>query len=422
MEEAKKGLYYGWWIVGACLLGTSVVGGTGFYCFGVFFPRIMAEFHWSRAAAAGAISVYWIASGLAAPFIGRSLDRLGPKPVMVAGILASGFSLVMLSFTRSLFYFHSFYALLAVSHSATAIVPYGFLISNWFRRKRGKAMGITTTGISLGGLILVPVTELLIHHYGWRTSYIILGISVALVATPVFLLVIKTNPREAGWLPDGVPAAEGGSFAADLKGTEPADRVLSDPPWPLGKILQTLPFWLMSVTVLCTYMVMFGVLTHQIPFIMDMGITSSTAAAALSFTALMGIIGKLSIGFMADRFSVKLATVFTLGLQMMAVLMLTNADTMIMIWIYVFCFGFAMGGATLRPLLPTWLFGLASLGTLQGITQMFTSAGSAVGPYLAGYMYDVFQSYHRAFVIFAVICGIGLVAITLARPARHKSS
>jgi MFS family permease len=411
-----KRIYYGWWIVAACLVGLIVAGGSGFYCFGVFFPRFMREFHWSRAASAAAISVYWIGSGLTSPFIGRLVDRYGPKRVMVSGTLMTGFSLIMLGATNSLTYLYAFYGLLSVSHVATILVPYGFLISRWFRAKRGKAMGIATSGVSFGGIILVPITELLIRRFGWRISYLILGVLVVAILLPVILLVIKASPEEAGCLPDGI--------AIDRRSAEqgPADQHPGSigsspiPPWELSQILLTLPFWLMSLSLFSTYAVMFGVLTHQIPFILDMGIPSTTAAFAFGFTALMGIVGKLAIGFIADRHSVKGAAVFTLGLQLIAVLILSVTSTMSLLWVYVVLFGLSMGGATLRPLIPTWLFGLSSLGLLQGVTQMATSAGSAIGPYFAGYIFDLFGSYQFALLVFAIICGLGLAAIAVARP------
>jgi MFS family permease len=420
--KVKGSFFYGWWIVASCLTGLVVAGGSGFYCFGVFFPRLMQEFHWSRAASAAAMSIYWVASGMAGPVVGPLIDRYGPKRVMIAGTIIGGVSLVMLSLTRTLPYFYSLYGLLAVSHTATVYVPYAYLISNWFIKQRGKAMGIATTGISLGGIFFVPLNEVLVRSYGWRGSYIILGITVVCILMPIILFVVRTSPREVGCLPDGVRLGETPFILSSSK----TPRQASQP--PLGSactrltLYRTRTFWLMFATLLCMYMVMFGVLTHLIPFVLDMGISSVTAAFALSFTALVGIAGKLAIGFIADRFSVKTATILMLGLQLASLLILMGTGTLTALWISAIVFGFSMGGATLRPLLPTWLFGLSSLGALQGAAQMATSAGSAVGPFLAGYIFDISGSYQYAFFVFALFCGIGLLAIGRARPSQRPQS
>jgi predicted MFS family arabinose efflux permease len=278
-------------------------------------------------------------------------------------------------------------------------------------------MGIATTGISLGGIFFVPLSEVLIRFYGWRGVYIIVGIAVVCIFMPIIRFVIKTIPQEAGVFPDGILYGEVRTISSS-----PRVRFFrqNHPPPDLDRkrfaLAKTGIFWLMFATLFCLYMIMFGVLTHLIPFVLDRGMSSTTAALALSVTALVGIAGKLSTGFIADRFSVRTATFFMVGLQLAGILILMATHTAAGLWIFTIVFGFSMGGATLRPLLPTWLFGLSSLGALQGAAQLATSAGSATGPFLAGYIFDISGSYHYAFILFTLFCGIGLVAVFLSHP------
>lgn len=410
MGGVKGHFYYGWLIVLTCLVGLLVVGGSGFYIFSVFFTRIMEEFHWSRAASAAGISIYWAASGLVGPFIGRLVDRYGPKRIMIIGTISTSISLLLLSKTNSLFSFYFFYGLLAVSHCAAASVPYGFLIARWFTKQRGKAMGIASTGISFGGVLLIPLSELLISEFGWRTSYIFIGILVSIILLPLVIFIVKTDPSEIGLRADGVSAP----VAANPDTPNKPNKL--SPEWTVRSASHTLAFWLMCMTLFCTYMAMFGVLTHQIAFTKDMGISTATAATAFSITAFVGILGKLALGFIADRFGVKQATIFTFALQIIGLIVLMFTRNIGILYIYIIIFGFSMGGATLRPLLPSWLFGMGSLGTLIGVTQLAQSVGSSLGPWFAGFIFDVTNSYHIAFITFTIACVLGLVAICLANP------
>jgi sugar phosphate permease len=402
-------VFYGWWIVGICLVALVITAGLGFYSIGVFFNPLMEEFGWSRTQVSGIITVYWGSVALAGPLLGRFLDLHGASRTMFVGLLGSSLFLSLLSLTNSLLYFYVVYAFLSVSHTALSSIPYGYLISRWFRRKRGTAMGVATAGIGLGGMIISPTAEALIASFGWRNAYLILGAGVLAVMLPLLLLV-RENPEEMGLLPDG-------------EGVNPASAPSPpEPQWTMGEALRTPIFWASAFGLFLVYGTVFGTLSHEVPFIRDMGISSARAAAILGFTAGIGVLGKLCFGYLMDRLAPKAVICSCFLLQALGVLILLFTDGMVLLWIFVAVFGFSMGGAaTLRPLIVTWLFGLGSYGTIFGGVQMFQAAGSALFPLLGGVIFDSTGSYHIAFVLFMLTAMLaGAIYLFIPGPSQVR--
>jgi len=304
---------------------------------------------------------------------------------MIIGAISSSIFLSLLSLTNSLIYFYLIYFLLALSHNSLSYIPYGYLLSRWFRAKRGRAVGIATSGIGLGGVIFSPVANRLIEEFGWRLSYVIIGSGALLLTLPLIILLVKEDPSELGLLPDG------------------AETRIEEPLWVPSKAIRTWAFWLSSFALFFTSSSMFGILTHQVPFSRDLGISPGAAAIAFSAVAGMGVVGKLSFGFLMDKFNKRLIICLCYLLQSLGILILVFTKNIFFLWLYIIIFGFAMGGnATLRPLITSWLFGISSFGTIYGAMQLFHSAGSSLGPILGGIVFDMMGSYRLAFLIFLI--------------------
>ncbi|MBW1788948.1 MAG: MFS transporter, partial [Deltaproteobacteria bacterium] len=374
-------IYYGWWIVVICMVALSMTAGMGFYSIGVFFNPLMEEFGWNRTQISAIVSVYWGFIALTGPLVGRFMDAHGPSRTMLLGLIGSSLFLCLLSFARSLLYFYIIYALLAASHTALSSIPYGYLISRWFHKKRGTAMGITTSGIGLGGLVIAPVSAALIRSFGWRTAYVALGLGVLAIMLPL-LAFIKESPESMGLGPDG-----------QAEDDAPA-KPLPDAGWTAREAMRTPVFWLASLGFFLIYGTVFGTLSHQVPFIRDMGISPTRAAAIFGFTAAMGVAGKLVFGYLMDKFPPRAVISSCFLMQALGVLILVYTKDLFLLWVFVLVFGFSMGGtATLRPLIVTWLFGLGSYGAVFGATQIFQSMGSSLFPLVAGMIFDATGSY-----------------------------
>lgn len=410
----KTKIYYGWWVIAALVLALTISSGTGFYCFGVFMEPVREDFGWTKAQVTWIITIYWIFSGLSGPWLGRLFDVHGVKKVMLCTALLNGACLLALGFVQNLWQFYLFYGLKAIAHAGIGMVAIGSIVSKWFVKKRGRATGLATTGIGFGGLFLAPFAGYLIPLYGWRAVYVVLGVLLWLIVIPAIALVIKSYPEDKGLLPDGEkippnhPTGERGSRA--LPKTDPS--VSGALNFTLGQAVRTPTYWMLAMCFIFVPAGVFGTLAHQTSHLESIGISREAASLALGFTAGVGILGKLFFGFLAEKVKVRIAAMICFGAQAVGVLILMATRSMPMVWVYVIVFGFSMGGmASLQPLIFINFFGTGSVGAILGSISFVFAMGAASGPLCAAYIYDFFQSYHWAFVIYiaSYICAVILI-------------
>src|SRR4030042_1324424 len=218
MNREPHKFYYGWIIVILGLISMSFWVGVR-SSFSVFYVALLEEFHWSRGESAGVQSMAMLTYTFIAPVVGGLIDRLGPRRVIVPGIILLVAGLVLCSTMKTLFQFYLFYGVLvAAGSTCIAIVAYSAILAHWFERKRGLASGIAVSGMGLGTFLLVPLSQSLISSYGWRPTFVILGGLVMLIALPLNLMFLKHKPEELGLRVDGLKLAH----AAEDNGTQPA--------------------------------------------------------------------------------------------------------------------------------------------------------------------------------------------------------
>lgn len=390
----KKDLFYGWYIVGACFLFCLLFAGAGFYSFSIFIKPIEAEFGWSRSAISLTMSIYLLTAGLIGPVAGKFVQKYGPKRVMMVGAFAAGVCFMAVSQTRSLTYFYCSYTLLAIAVSGIGIVPLSSLLSNWFDDKRGTAIGLSMVGISFGGMVLSPIIGAVTAVWGWKVSFLGVGLMVWIVALPLLIWVVKDTPAEMGLNPDGRagdgnPQCHSGVGDYQFKG------------WPAPLVFRTGAFWCISLSFFLAPFAQMGLLQHQVPMIMNSGISDAMASAALGVTAGVGGLGKLSFGRLSESMRFKNVVLLCFGLQALSIVVLLHADSPAMVWLYAVMFGFSMGGiVVLMPLVVGHYWGLHSYGVLLGAIWLGNAAGGSAGTYVSGLIYDYLGSYHYAMYLF----------------------
>lgn len=418
-------IFYGWWIVAVSFLVLFVHAGCAFYSFAILRDVLEEEFATSSAAISGAISIYMLTLGLTAPLAGRLTDKYGPKNVVVVGGVIAGIALLLLSLINAVWQIYLLYLVVGIGMSGAGLIPLAVALSNWFTRRRGRAIGIATAGIALGAIALAPLTDFVTETVSWQAAYVVLGvITLVCVVLPV-MLVLKTRPQDMGLLPDGErPAAVEAGAASELA-TNPAEASpgSGEPQWTTSAAIRTMPYWLALAAFFLVGMAIAGVLQHEKKFFEDVGITTSTAALALGITGGIGGVGKLTFGFLADRISAKRAALVCFALQIVGLVLLLNTESVAMMWVSVVVFGFAMGGnVALQPLIIGDFFGLASFGTILGSIALVAAVGAGLGPVLTGAMYDAFGGYTLAFTIFVVGYAVALTALVLARRPKPKTT
>lgn len=401
---AKPKFFYGYVIVAAALSMSIVMWGAR-HSFGVFFAPVLDEFGWTRAATSGGFSLTWVFTGLLSIAVGRLNDKFGPRMIMtVAGFLL-GLGYLLMSQLSSIWQLYLFYGVISIAMSA-ALVPTLSTVARWFVKMRAFMTGIVLSGSGIALTVIVPAANQAILDYGWRTAYIIVG-SVAMVVVIIAAQFLRRDPYQVGKLPygcDGTSAVTSGAQTYGLFFKE---------------ALRTNQVWLISLVYFCAYFVYNLFVVHMVIYATGQGISSVRAVGIMAFLGVAGIAGRTIMGILADRIGNKQAMVLSAGLMMLALFWLLVAKDLWMLFLFGVAFGFGHGGiATMESPIVANVFGIRSHGVILGLVFFSDTVGGAIGPFLAGYIFDVTNSYRLAFLICAILGVINLVAILLIRPLK----
>jgi MFS family permease len=383
--------------------------GCGYYAFSLFVRPLEAEWGWGRGEIMIAFTILYLFIGIASPFIGRAVDHYGVRKVISIGALMAGVGFVFLSQMRDLWYFYVGYAVIGVGLAAIGILPASAVVSNWFKRKRGLAIGIMSTGVGAGGFVLAPVVGgYLIPNFGWRASYLALAFLIWLLIIPLALLVIKTKPAEIGLFPDGAEAPKVVNVMTEA-------HLLASDGLTLKMAFPTSAFWLIGVSFLLSGFSQSGITLSQVPYLEDIGFPIVTAVSALGAVGLGSLIGKFGFGWLCDRIPAKYACCIGLVLQLAASIILISvglASPLAIIWLYAIVMGLGIGSwMPTMSMLTSTNFGLASYGAIFGVLNLVFCISAATGPLIAGYIYDTMNTYYWAFIIFIALYAIAIPAI-----------
>lgn len=415
----KKKIFYGWWIVAAtniiCMLGF----GTWLYCFGVFFKPMMSEFGWTRAMTAGAYSFRGIQGGFVAPVVGWAVDKYGSRIVIFCGGIIAGLGFIMMYSINSLWSFYLIYGvLLSIGMSAMLYIPAMTAIANWFVRMRSRALSLLAVGAGIGGFVCAPAATFLISRYGWRVSFVIIGVAIWIIVPPLSL-IIKKKPEDIGLAPDGdVPEdhsnTESGSDAEETKPAVSAERN-----WTLREAMASRAYWILAFAFFLAAMTHATITVHAVPAFTDAGISAEKAAVSLGLATLLSIIGRLTFGWLGDFLNKRYLYVITYSIEATGVLVLMNANSAASIYLFALLFGIGFGGTIpLNPAIRGEYFGRAAFGKIQGSMAPIMMMGSVLGPPLVGHLFDVQQTYRNGFLIIALLRFFAAVTIFFARPSR----
>ncbi len=410
-------IFYGWWIVAVCFVTHCLNVGTVFYAFGVFFRPLAEEFGWSRAEISWGFSAAVVLGAFYAPFLGRIVDRYGPRPIQLFGAATLGLGFLVLAGTSSLVRFYlTMGCLVALGSAALGPVSSNTAVARWFVRRRGRALGVATAGISMGGVLFVPLTQLLIDRFGWRVAFVGLAAAVVLRGIPPVALWMRRSPEEMGLEPDGeksaVTATDIGIVEAEL------ERSLSP-----REALRSRNFWLIAAAFALTVSGLSAVLLHQITYLLDQGVSPSLASWVLGGTAAVGVVGKLGFGSLIDRSDHRRVILFCFCLQGLGVSLLLLPLSPVVLVAYVLLYGYAMGGnATLQATVIGECFGRIHYGAIAGRMSPVIVTLQALGVPFVGWIHDRSGSYRLAFIAVVISTVAAALCIsTLDAPRRPRA-
>jgi sugar phosphate permease len=408
-------LYYGWAVAVGCSFLMLVGVGVGYYGLAVFLRPLQEVHGWSNAVVSGATGLYFSLSGITGAVVGGRIDRRGPKPFMLVGSVLIGLSVTLIGYVDEVWQLFAVYGVLAVAFGLATSVSVNAVMTRWFVTRRAQAMSISSTGISVGGMVLAPLGSKLIDVGGLELATPVMGLLVVCVALPVILFVIVADPAEVGLAPDG-PAgrrSRAGSAAPRASLSDAVQRRV----WTRATAARTPAFWVLLVAFGIVLTAQTGFVIHQISFLEARVGSRSTAALALSVTAFGSIVARLVVGSFADRIDKKGLTIFLFVLQASAVLGVVATSNVVVTYLLTLVFGFTIGNVYLMmSLLVGEVFGTVSFGAVFGLVSLVGQTGSGLGPFVVGWLEDRSGGYSTPFAITAVATLVAAVVVAALRP------
>ncbi|MBW1775561.1 MAG: MFS transporter, partial [Deltaproteobacteria bacterium] len=377
---------------------------------------LRAEFGWSKGTVSSAVTLFLLVTAISGSLIGGIVDRYGPSPTLLLGSLCMGLGFVILSGVHELWQLYAVYVLIAIGFSATHSVPISTLISNWFIKKRGIAMSVAMTGLSLGGVIVVPVASYLLHLLGLRGALPFFGIAICVVIVPIALFLVKKSPSVMGLFPDNAPPRHNDGQQTKARPAMSSQMTI----WTRRQAMGTKAFW--SI-VLAFFLVLSGQVTFMIHVVSFLSPTLGPAAAATAVSIMTGtsFCGRLLVGSFVDRVDKRVIAIVCFLIQGGALFTIAQSSPVVTTYLCVIAFGLTMGNIImLQSLFIGECFGMVSFGRISGLVMLFTSSGSAFGPMIAGILFDVTRSYKAGFTFFALTYAIACGLVLYARPSPQK--
>ncbi len=416
-------IFYGYWIVAACFLCALVSNGSCMGIFAVFVKALHEKMGWNRTEIMAGFTIYVVISAIVSPMVGRMVDRRGAPLVIGAGGLVSASGLILVSLMTRLWHFYVGHALIGIGAIASGPVALSFVVSHWFVKRRGLAMGIMSMGMAAAGLVFGPfIAVVVIPLHGLENAYLAMALINFLVIIPLSMFIIKTRPGEMGLFPDGI--TENASPMDNARGgTRNRNPVVAG--LTLRSALATPAFWVMGIYLIFHH-VYVGVMQNVFAYFSDMGFSAGIGSAVIGLSSLAGIGGMILFGWLCDRIKAKYAAAIGLGfiVNSIAILLNTGPSSPVgYLWLYSLVFG--LGAGCWLPTMSVLIsssFGMTSYGAIFGIMSFFQYTGASIGPLLTGYLYDATHSYRPAFTTIMVLELIAMVLVLANRPPKRLKS
>jgi MFS family permease len=395
MKASGSKLHYAWVVLGALVVVMLLASGLR-AIFGVYIKPMEATFGWDRASLSGAAALSLLLLGAAGPIVGWLADRWGPQRVILLSTILLGIGTLLSSRVTALWHVYITAGLLmGLGAGGVGMSTGAALAARWFEGRRGLVMGLVGGAMSAGQLIVVPLAVWFTLIYGWRQSFVWLGLILFVVAVPLTLLFIRDDPAQKGLKAYGAgrAAAAGAMPAAPEGRTSVADA------------MQVPAFWLLAATFfICGYTSNGLVLTHLVPHAAEHGFSEMNAAQALGVMGAMNILGTVASGWICDRFGRKGPLAFYYGVRGLSLVFLLYVWNVPSLHIFAAIFGLNYI-STVPPTttLTANIFGRYSVGALSGWIYFSHQVGSALGAAAGGWIFQSTGSYSWAFISAALL-------------------
>ena len=404
-----RGFYYGWAIAGTLAVTETASWGVLYYAFAVFLVPMQEELGWSQPALTGAYSLGLLVSGLAAPLVGRWLDRHGPRGLMTIGSIVGAALLLVWASVADLLVFYLVWVGIGLAMAATLYEPAFAVLAKWFERGRARALLLVTLAGGLASTIFLPLSAWLVEAQGWRGALFALAAILALLTILPHPLVLRRRPEDLGLLPDGIGPTRLPQEETARGPDEPRAELRSV---PLGAALQGIPFWLLVGALSLGTLSQAAMYVHLIPYLAEKGYGLGSAATLTGFIGASQVLGRVVLTFLEDRLPRDAMMAGIFALQAAALVVLIWSQNPLGVLMFVLPFGAASGAVTIsRALAVADFYGPAYYASIGGVVGMFVTGARTLAPVGAGAMSAALGSY--APVLWTLAFGSALAAIAM---------
>ena len=416
--------FYGWLIVAVVFItmGVAVNARTAF---SLLFPPILDEFGWERGVTAGTFSLGFLVSTFVSPFLGRLMDRLGPRVVIPVAVVAVAFGLVLA--TQATAPWHLYLTLGALVVGGTVSLGYtghALFLPLWFVKRRGLATGLAFSGVGVGSILIFPWLQGLIGRAGWREACWAMAVLLVVTLVPLNLLLQRRRPDDLGLLPDGGSAPGPGRQAGGV-GDNVVDAAWVAVDWTLGRAVRTARFWWIFAGFLFGLYAWYAVQVHQTKYLTEIGFTPAEAAFALGFVGFTGIVGQVALGHLSDRVGREWVwTLSSAGFVACYVLLLLMREhpSPVLLYLMVASQGvLGYGLASVFAAIPAELFQGRHYGAIFGTLSLASGGGAGLGPWVTGLLHDRTGNYVLAFWVALAASVVSSIAMWLAAPRKVRA-
>ena len=377
-------------------MNNIVVNGIGTYIFSFFVKPLQDQFNWDRGVIMTAFMLNFISMGIGQFFAGRLIDRHGARKIISSGGILMALGLILASIMTQLWQLYVGWIMVGLGAAAAGTLPGSLVVSNWFKVKRGLAIGIMSAGVGIGGMVMSPlVGNYLIPVLGWNATFLTLAILALVILVPLAWLVIRTKPSDMGLTPDGTNSLTKAKTFNIVS--------LSSSGMTLKEALVTPAIWLIAFAFFISAFAFMAILQNVVPHLQDMKYPLAMVTVAMSVISLGSALGKFGFGWLSDRIPAKYTATIGMALQLCGIvlfILIGSASRTPLVWVSVILLGLGIGSwLPTMSIITGRQFGLKSYGSIFGIVIMFQTFGSALGPLFAAQLYDNIGNYHWAFII-----------------------
>jgi len=417
-KSSHKG-FYGWINLSAASI-MSIIGGLYIVSFSFFLPFLLKDFGWSRSTTSLAATINLIVMGLSGPLAGVFIVKYGAKRSILLGNILGFLGFFLLFFHARLWELYLGYGLLiGLGMGFGGLLASTTVINSWFVKKRSLALGVFLSAGGVGGMIMGPVIMALISKQGWRFTYLIMSFLVLVFAVILPVIFIKNKPQDLGQVPDGRDNAE---VPAQTQSAPRRTGYKTPVDFTAKEAMRTRSLWLLIAYFSMSMLAMQALMTHQVAYLFDIGISAALAATIGSVMVGVMTLAQFGSGFIGMKFSMQSIAIGGEVLKICGIMILVSTTSVPVVFLAMIVFGLGSGAVMLAMfnILPNY-FGVSSYPKIMGFVRLFWAFVGGAGAPLAGLVRDLSGSYLPAFQATVVILLAGLAFLLFAKPPVHPS-